>query len=116
LSQTYNPSCLDYQRLKAADPAYWLTLVGLTRRIDMLSQDFSYRLVNNACKITANTNKAEWLKWEDKGDAKVCPTCQRHSKGGKNGYYKTSWFLPKMPAHPGCRCKWKILFYNPFGG
>jgi len=109
-----HPSCLEYRRLKAATEDFWLTREGITRRIDSLAQDFSFKTVNNAIKIVGKTNEAKWLQWVDKGDAKVCKDCQKHSQGGKQGYYKTSWFMPKMPAHPNCRCEWKVYFYDPF--
>lgn len=100
--------------LKADVAAYWSSPAGLTRRIDGLSQDMNFRIVNNSMKMIAPTNNAQWLRWVTAGDDHVCPDCIRASQGGKNGYYMISWFSPQMPIHGGDRCLWELLFYTPF--
>ena len=83
---------------------YWQSPPGIQRRIAQLSSNFTYRIVNNAVKITAQKEKAKYLVWVTVGDDRVCPICEpRHMK-----MYKTTWFLPRMPAHAGCRCVWQI--------
>jgi len=83
---------------------YWQSPPGIQNRISQLSSNFTYRIVNNAVKITAQKQKAKYLVWVTVGDDRVCPICEpRHMK-----LYKTTWFLPRMPAHSGCRCVWQI--------
>lgn len=88
----------------------------MNRRIDSLAQHFAYKIVNNAWKVVGEKNGAEWLRWRDMGDAKVCDECLSHASGGWGGYYHITWFMPEMPAHPGCRCMFELIFYNPFEG
>lgn len=85
---------------------YWESPVGLIRRIESLSQNFVWKLVNNAVKITAQRDPlVKVLIWVTAADDKVCPICApRHMKE-----YLTHWFLPQMPAHPGCRCQWEMV-------
>ena len=54
------------------------------------------------------------MKWDAVEDATLCEICKKYSKGGRNGYYRVTWILPKMPVHPNCRCTWVIYFYDPF--
>ena len=84
--------------------SYWQSPPGIQMRIAQLSSNFTYRIVNNAVKITAQEEKAKYLVWVTVGDDRVCPICEpRHMK-----LYKTTWFLPRMPSHLGCRCVWQI--------
>lgn len=106
--------CLEHQRLEAATSDFWKSDEGITRRINDLSEAFSFTVVNNAIKIVAETNNAEWMEWIDVGDSRVCDICKKARSGGKNGFYKIGWFIPKNPAHNKCRCEWKVYFYNPF--
>lgn len=83
---------------------YWQSPPGIQNRIEQLASNFTYRIVNNAVKITAQEEKAKWLVWITMGDDRVCPICEpRHLK-----MYRTHWFLPRMPAHSRCRCQWRI--------
>lgn len=98
-----------------ADAPYWITTSGINRRIKSLAQDFNYLIVNNAFKVLAPTNGAQWLRWLDMGDANVCDTCLYHStQGGRGGFYHVTWFTPIIPVHNGCRCQWEIWFEDPF--
>lgn len=93
---------------------YWKSPAGISRRINQLAQNFSYKVVNNAQKIYGQTGGARWLRWEDAGDAKVCADCERHARGGDGrGYYRPWWFLPAMPVHSNCRCQWEIIYEEP---
>lgn len=83
---------------------YWKSPPGIANRISQLSSNFTYKLVNNAVKITAQKEKAKWLIWVTAADDRVCPICEpRHLRR-----YRPTWFLPNMPAHSGCRCAWEI--------
>jgi len=107
-------TCLEYRAAQKKPPDYWKTSKGVTRRIDSLAQNFNYRVINNAVKVVAPTAGAKWLRWRDFGDAQVCSRCLAYASGGRNGYYKITWFTPEMPVHLGCRCQWEIVFGDPF--
>jgi hypothetical protein len=89
---------------------YWSTPTGITRRINYLAQEFTYMTINGAIKLYGNTQGVKWLQWLTVGDDRVCPICDKASAGGRSGYYKSSWFMPAMPVHPGCRCQWTIYY------
>jgi hypothetical protein len=80
------------------------------RRIDGLSQDLQFKTVNNAMKMIAPSNGAAWLHWVTAQDDNVCPECLAKAAGGKNGYYRLTWFHPQMPLHPGDRCQYELVF------
>lgn len=113
-------TCLEHRAFEkrartrgAALEDYWKTDKGITRRIDSLAQSFSYKVVNNAMKVVGEVNEAKWLRWRDMGDARVCEQCLKNARGGRDGYYRITWFMPAMPVHAGCRCQWEILFEDP---
>jgi hypothetical protein len=107
-------SCSEHHVLAAKSVDYWLTPVGLTRRMDGLAQDLSFQVVGAALRVVAARNGLRWLYWQTEGDDSVCPVCNAAAHGGRDGYYRVSWFMPLMPKHQGCRCRWVLLFYNPF--
>ena len=83
---------------------YWKSPPGIQNRISQLSSNFTYKLVNNAVKITAQKEKAKWLVYITAGDDRVCPICApRHLRR-----YRPTYFLPNIPSHSGCRCMWEI--------
>ena len=90
---------------------YWTTPDGIRRRIRGLAQDFTYKVVNGAVKIYGQTNGARWLFWLTVGDDRVCVICSKAARGGRDGFYKPSWFMPQgPPAHFGCRCQIVVYF------
>lgn len=106
------PSCRDLGKPNIREQRfdYWGTPEGIRRRIRGLAQDFTYKVVNNAVKLYGVTNGAKWLKWQTAEDDRVCVICMKAATGGRNGYYKPSWFMPNMPVHFGCRCRWIVYF------
>ena len=116
--QELSPTCLIYlghrhHGLTAQNEKYWKSPIGLTTRIDSIAQYFTYSIFNNASKIIGNTKAVSWMHWLDMGDANVCPKCLENAAGGDSrypGYYRPGWFMPWMPAHIGCRCKWELLW------
>ena len=86
-----------------------MTPVGITARIRGLSQGFSYKIVNGAVRLTGSSYGIKWMKWETAEDDRVCVICTKAAGGGRDGYYQLSWFLPQMPAHFGCRCRWVMI-------
>lgn len=112
-------TCLTYRAqqrhgLTAEDKEYWKSSRGITRRVDSLAQVFTYGVYNGAVKVIGDTKGVQWMAWEIAPDDNVCPICldNRFSKGDKNfrGWYRSGWFTPAMPAHPGCRCQW-VLYW-----
>lgn len=115
--KTLCPTCDDHTCTTHNNPNlieqtdnYWDMPNGIRRRIQQLSQDFTYRVVNGAIKIYGQTNGATWLYWLTVGDDRVCPICTKAAQGGRDGHYRVTWFTPAMPAHPGCRCQWIVYF------
>jgi hypothetical protein len=85
---------------------YWKSDAGLLRRIDMISQVFTYKVVNNAYKIYGETAGVKWLVWYTKADERVCAQCgPLHMRR-----YRISWFQPRMPQHVNCRCQWGLEY------
>jgi SPP1 gp7 family putative phage head morphogenesis protein len=85
---------------------YWVTPDGISRRIAMLSHDFTYRIVNNALMAYGSASGIKRWMWLATMDEKTCVYCA--SKNGK--IYRSGMFLPRLPAHPWCRCVWALLF------
>ena len=101
--------------LTAQNEEYWRqTPQGISRRIDSLAQVFNYGVYNGAVKVLGTTMGVQWMSWQIAPDDNVCPLCldNRFSKGDKSyrGWYRSGWFTPMMPAHPGCRCQW-VLYW-----
>jgi len=95
---------------------FWKTPEGITQRVDSLVQVFNHRIVNNAFKVIAPTNNAKWMKWilhPERSKTGPCPICTANAAGGRNGYYRVTWFTPMLPVHPGCVCEWEIWFGEP---
>lgn len=87
---------------------YWTSPAGVLRRISMIGEAFSYKIVNEAVKIYGETSGVRWMTWVTMADERVCPVCgPRHMRR-----YHVTWFTPRMPAHANCRCQWE-LEYDP---
>ena len=103
-------TCSEYRMLEAATSGFWNTPAGILHSIDGLSQDLMFKTVNNSFKMVAPTNNITWMKWRTAEDDRVCQKCLEKSQGGNgNGYYKVSWFMPKMPIHKYDRCQWELI-------
>lgn len=111
MSESGHYTCEHYKAelqhgLVAANEEYWTqTWAGLTRRVDSLSQVFTYGVYNNAVKILGDTKEVTWMRWVTAPDDRVCPICVENSKKGSGqypGWWKSGWFTPAMPAHPNC--------------
>ena len=97
------------QQLHEAKPKtseYWRSPEGIMRRIEMLSQSFTYQIVNNSLMFYGYSAGITRVRWVTRGDERVCPIC-----GPLEGrIYRKGQFLPPLPAHAGCRCGWELLF------
>lgn len=85
---------------------YWVSVSGLTRRVDLLSQDMNYQVVADATKQAAAENGVPYVKWVTAADERVCPECVSAGRGGDGyGNYREHWHIPSCPLHVGCRCQ-----------
>jgi hypothetical protein len=114
IGQGHVCTCSEHHSLQAATTDFWNTPAGILRSIDGLAQDLLFLTVNNAFKMVAPTNGVKWMLWVTAEDDRVCDRCIAASQGGRNGYYRVSWFMPKMPIHPNDRCQWELVLYDPF--
>jgi hypothetical protein len=106
-------TCIEHLALEAAAVNFWDTEPGILRRIDGLAQDMCFQLVNNAFKMVADItdNHVKELHWVAAEDDKTCPKCIKNAHGGRNGFYRVFWFMPKLPpVHRWCRCLIELVF------
>jgi len=91
---------------EAAASKYGYTPEGINRRIEMLSQSFTYKIVNHALIAYGETGGITRWQWTTAGDERVCPVC-----GPLDGrIYRKGQFMPSLPAHAYCRCSWELMF------
>lgn len=83
---------------------FWSSEEGVLIRLDDLAHDFSFRIYNGALQGYFKESGFKEFMWVSVVDLRVCNYCD-----GQNGRrYKSGQFLPRMPAHPSCRCMWDI--------
>jgi len=96
----------------AKDKPYWKTEPGIVRRINALGQTFNFGIFNGAMKVLGKQNpRMKYFYWVTAEDDRVCAICIANSRKGRDGRFNVGWFLPMMPAHPGCRCQWMLLWF-----
>jgi len=84
---------------------YWRGPEGIRRRVEMLGEDFCFNVVNNALQAYGRVNEiAGWI-WVGSMDERQCDYC--YSRTGN--FYRQGMFLPRLPAHAGCRCEWQLM-------
>jgi len=84
---------------------YWKSPEGIRRRVDMLGEDFTFRVVNNSLQVYGKKNEASGFEWVGSIDEHTCNYCD--SQIGRQ--YRLGQFLPRLPAHAGCRCEWRLI-------
>jgi len=85
---------------------YWRTPEGISRRIDMLAQHFTYRVVNNSLMFYGYSKGVIHVMWVTREDERVCPIC-----GPLEGrVYRKGQFMAPLPAHANCRCRWELIY------
>jgi len=84
---------------------YWKSPDGIRRRVNMLGEDFTFRVVNNSLQVYGKKNEASGFEWVGSIDERTCNYCD--SQIGRQ--YRLGQFLPRLPAHGGCRCGWRII-------
>lgn len=91
---------------EAKTSEYWRSPEGMMRRIEMLSQSFTYKIVNSSLMFYGYSAGITRVRWATRADERVCPIC-----GPLEGrIYQKGQFLPRLPAHAGCRCGWELMF------
>ena len=71
----------------------------------MLTEDFSYNVVNNALQVYGRKNEVEGFEWVGSMDERTCNYCD----GQIGRFYRLGQFLPRLPAHNLCRCEWRLV-------
>ncbi len=100
-STTWPPS-----NLLEENEDYWKSPQGIQRRIEMIAEHFTYKIVNNAVKVYGETDGAKNVIWLTQADERVCAICgPRHLRS-----WRVTWFTPRMPAHVNCRCYWMVEY------
>ena len=90
---------------KRATSDYWRTPQGIAKRIEILSQNFTYKVVNNSLMFYGQSAGINYVRWVTMGDERVCPIC-----GPLEGrVYRKGQFLPPLPAHQNCRCRFELI-------
>jgi len=84
---------------------YWKSPEGIERRVEMLGQDFCYNVVNEALQVYGRKNDVLGWYWIGNIDERTCSYCD--SQIGL--FYRLGMFLPRLPAHAGCRCGWELV-------
>ena len=99
--------CIPLEEKKATSD-YWRTAPGLVRRIKMLSQEFTYKIINNSLMFrgqSAGINHVRWTTHPEDTETGPCVICD-----GLDGHvYRKGQFLPPLPAHANCVCEWELI-------
>lgn len=72
----------------------------------MLSEFVVWRTVNNSLQIYGSEAGADEFEWVTDIGAGTCAYCD--SQSGRR--YKRGQFMPRIPAHYGCKCFWDAHF------
>lgn len=84
---------------------YWRSYPGILKRIELLSTDFTYRMVNDTLVAYGHRNDVEEFEWVGSLDERTCSYCDSYI-GARFGLHQA---LPSLPAHAGCRCEWRLV-------
>lgn len=95
----------EVKTLIEASEEYWRSASGLKRRVQMLGGAFHYQLINNALQAYGGDPQISgWLGIP--GATEHCEYCLAHIIGH---YFRKGQFLPRLPAHHGCTCSWRLI-------
>jgi len=81
---------------------FWLSDEGILIRLEDLAHSFTYKSYNGAIKGAFREAGITEFEWVTTIDDRTCNRCD--SLSGRR--YKSGQFMPRMPAHIGCRCFW----------
>lgn len=85
---------------------FWSSDQGILMRLEDLSEAVVWQTFNNATQLVGSEAGATMFEWVSEIDEKTCNYCDRQS--GRR--YRVGQFIPRIPAHPGCRCFWTVYF------
>jgi len=77
---------------------FWLSDVGISLRVEMLSNLVVTRSFNHALQMHAPT--VTMFEYCTMNDASVCADCDSYN--GRR--FRAGQFMPYLPRHLGCRC------------
>jgi hypothetical protein len=84
---------------------FWSSEKGVLIRIEDLAHDFTFQIYNGALRGSFKDAGFRKFRWATTLDGSTCRYCW--DQNGRE--YNAGMFLPRMPAHPKCRCLWDIL-------
>jgi len=93
----------------SSKPDYWKSPAGIMTRINMLSQSFTYKIVNSSLIAYGTAGGITRWRWASNPGASIsgpCAFCD--SQNGR--IYRRGQFLPSLPAHSNCVCEWELMF------
>lgn len=105
--QLHNRCCIEHLEEQQDSPNYWETPEGINRRIDLIGQNFIFRISNEAFRGYAKTVATKWLIWithPELTNTGPCPICA--PRQGRR--WKINEPHPRIPAHVRCVCTWDI--------
>ena len=109
MSATLRRSSATLSEAERAASAYWYTPEGINRRIELLSQSFSFKVVNGALlAYGAPAGIKRWRWVTNPGASRTGPCAYCASMHGRE--YRSGQFIPSLPAHAGCVCGWELMF------
>jgi len=85
--------------------SYWTSPEGLAKRITMFSYDFTFGIHNSSLQVYGRNEDVAGFEWEGSMDERTCDYCD----GQMGRFYRLGQFLPSLPAHPNCRCSWRLV-------
>ena len=95
--------------LSEALTKYWSSPEGIMHRINMLSQSFTYKIVNNSLIAYGTAGGITRWRWATNPGASISGPCAYcDSQNGR--IYRKGQFLPSLPAHANCVCEWELMF------
>lgn len=89
---------------------YWYSPEGISRRINMLSQSFTYKIVNNSLLVYGESAGITRWRWISILSEPPGPDTCKYCRSQHGRIYRKGQFLPPLPAHALCYCQWELLF------
>ena len=84
---------------------YWRSPEGLAERISMFSMDFTFGVQNKSLQVYGRKEDVWGFEWIGNLDSRTCAVCD--AQIGRQ--YRLGQFMPSLPAHPNCRCSWRLI-------
>jgi len=85
---------------------FWLSDMGISIRLEDLSQLITSRTFNNALQMYAPETGLKNFSYTTMRDGRVCDLCSPF----EGNVYRAGQFMPILPRHIGCRCLYDVYF------